>query len=153
MDFEVHCMFILTTELSLFNYDKVKSVLQSVTPFSRIQLSLVCVFDTPQNVHPDQPTHWCSCPVRGSDAMFLNTSTYLTQQMTSQTSCSRHQKGASKKTARKRKQSSLLLTPVQIRLSILNNWRKAVLDTGYVGIANNCYRQNHTTACGSDEHN
>ena len=32
MDFEVHCMFILPTELSLLNYDKVKSVLQSVTP-------------------------------------------------------------------------------------------------------------------------
>ena len=32
MDFEVHCMFILPTELSLFNYDKVKTVLQSVTP-------------------------------------------------------------------------------------------------------------------------
>ena len=34
MDFEVHCMFILPTELSLFNYDKVKTVLQWVTPLS-----------------------------------------------------------------------------------------------------------------------
>ena len=34
MNFEVHCMFILPTKLSLFNYDKVKSVLQSVTPLS-----------------------------------------------------------------------------------------------------------------------
>ena len=25
MDFDIHCMFILPTELSLFNYDKVKS--------------------------------------------------------------------------------------------------------------------------------
>ena len=32
MDFEVHCMSILPTELSLFNYDKVKSVLQSMSP-------------------------------------------------------------------------------------------------------------------------
>ena len=39
MDFEVHCMFILPTELSLFNYDKVKSVLQSITP-----LRLHCQF-------------------------------------------------------------------------------------------------------------
>ena len=34
MDFEVHCMFILRTELSLFNYEKVKTVLQSVTPLT-----------------------------------------------------------------------------------------------------------------------
>ena len=33
MDFEVHCMSILPTELSLFNCDKVKSVLQSIAPF------------------------------------------------------------------------------------------------------------------------
>ena len=32
MDFEVHCMSILHTKLSFFNYDKVKSVLQSITP-------------------------------------------------------------------------------------------------------------------------
>ena len=32
MDFEVHCMSILPTELSLFNYDKVNSVLHSMTP-------------------------------------------------------------------------------------------------------------------------
>ena len=47
MDFEVHCMFILPTELSLFNYDKVKSVLQSVTPLSRderITLSQAALF-------------------------------------------------------------------------------------------------------------
>ena len=34
MDFEVHCMSILPTELSLFNYDRVKSVLQSMTPLN-----------------------------------------------------------------------------------------------------------------------
>ena len=39
MDFEVHCMFILPTELSLFNYDKVKSVLQSLTP---LNYNLMC---------------------------------------------------------------------------------------------------------------
>ena len=32
MDFDIHGMFILPTELSLFNYDKVKSVLQSIAP-------------------------------------------------------------------------------------------------------------------------
>ena len=37
MDFEVHCMFILPTELSLFNYDKVKTVLQSVTPLKGVK--------------------------------------------------------------------------------------------------------------------
>ena len=42
MDFEVHCMFILPTELSLFNYDKVKSVLQSVTPLIPLEY-LTCV--------------------------------------------------------------------------------------------------------------
>ena len=39
MDFEVHCKFILPTELSLFNYDKVKSVLQSVTPLSTLNFN------------------------------------------------------------------------------------------------------------------
>ena len=34
MGLEVHCMSILPTELSLFNYDKVKSVLHSMTPLS-----------------------------------------------------------------------------------------------------------------------
>ena len=38
MDFEVHCMSILPTELSLFNYDKVNSVLQSMTPLSLIKV-------------------------------------------------------------------------------------------------------------------
>ena len=33
MGLEVHCMSILPTKLSLFNYDKVNSVLQSMTPF------------------------------------------------------------------------------------------------------------------------
>ena len=32
MDFEVHCMSILHIKLSFFNCDKVKSVLQSITP-------------------------------------------------------------------------------------------------------------------------
>ena len=32
MDFEVHCMSILHTKLSFFNYDKVQSGLQSMTP-------------------------------------------------------------------------------------------------------------------------
>ena len=36
MDFEVHCMFILPTELSLFNYDKVKTGLQSLTPLNNM---------------------------------------------------------------------------------------------------------------------
>ena len=36
MDFEVHCMFILATELSFFNYAKVKSVLQTVTPLNNV---------------------------------------------------------------------------------------------------------------------
>ena len=36
MDFDIHCMFILPTELSLFNYDKVKSVLQSIAPLRNI---------------------------------------------------------------------------------------------------------------------
>lgn len=40
MDFEVHCMFILPTELSLFNYDKVKTVLQSVTPLRWFQAAI-----------------------------------------------------------------------------------------------------------------
>ena len=44
MDFEVHCMFILPTELSLFIYDKVKSVLQSVTPLIIIGNVLVFIF-------------------------------------------------------------------------------------------------------------
>ena len=35
MDFEVHCMFILPTELSLFNCDKVNSVLQSSAPLTK----------------------------------------------------------------------------------------------------------------------
>ena len=34
MDFDIHCMFILPTELSLFNYDKVKLVLQSIAPLT-----------------------------------------------------------------------------------------------------------------------
>ena len=37
MDFEVHCMFILPTELSLFKYDKVKSGLQSITPLNKVR--------------------------------------------------------------------------------------------------------------------
>ena len=40
MDFEVHCMFILPTELSLFNYEKVTSGLQSINPLRKICLSL-----------------------------------------------------------------------------------------------------------------
>ena len=36
MDFEIHCMFILPTELSFFNYDKVKSVSQSIAPLKQI---------------------------------------------------------------------------------------------------------------------
>ena len=36
MDFEVHCMSILHTKLSFFNYDKVKSVLQSITPLRHL---------------------------------------------------------------------------------------------------------------------
>ena len=34
MEFELHCMSILHTKLSFFNYDKVKSVLQSITPLT-----------------------------------------------------------------------------------------------------------------------
>ena len=34
MDFEVHCMSTLLTKLSFFDYDKVKTVLKSVTPLS-----------------------------------------------------------------------------------------------------------------------
>ena len=34
MDFDVHCMYILPTELPLFNCDKVNSVLHSMTPFN-----------------------------------------------------------------------------------------------------------------------
>ena len=41
MDFEVHCMFILPTELSLFNYEKVKTVLQSVTPLKAPEMRTV----------------------------------------------------------------------------------------------------------------
>ena len=38
MDFEVHCISILPTELSLFNYDKVKLVLQSMTTLNLVTL-------------------------------------------------------------------------------------------------------------------
>ena len=40
MDFEVHYMSILPTKLSLFNYDEVKSVLQSMTPLRFIYIYL-----------------------------------------------------------------------------------------------------------------
>ena len=36
MDFEVHCMSTLHTKLSFFDYDKLKTVLQSVTPLSHM---------------------------------------------------------------------------------------------------------------------
>ena len=39
MDFEVHCMSILHTKLSFFNYDKVKSVLQSIAPLRGAEFS------------------------------------------------------------------------------------------------------------------
>ena len=52
MDFEVHCMSILPTELLLFNYDKVNSVLQTMTPLNKqamaglssTMLLLSCIF-------------------------------------------------------------------------------------------------------------
>ena len=40
MDFDTHCMFILPTELSLFNYDKVKSVLQSIAPLITVKKNI-----------------------------------------------------------------------------------------------------------------
>ena len=46
MDFEVHCMFILPTELSLFNYDRVKSGLQSITPLTKNGLTLSTIDQT-----------------------------------------------------------------------------------------------------------
>ena len=56
MNFEVDCMSILPTELSLFNYDKVNSVLQSITPLNGPSfsqglfeiLSKTVPFDNPQ---------------------------------------------------------------------------------------------------------
>ena len=38
MDFEVHCMSILPTELSLFNCEKVHSVLQYMTPLNKLPM-------------------------------------------------------------------------------------------------------------------
>ena len=40
MDFEVHCTTILPPELSLFNCDKVNSVLQSMTPLRALSSKL-----------------------------------------------------------------------------------------------------------------
>ena len=51
MDFEVHFMSILHTELSLFNYDKVTLVLQSMTPLRAMGMAETPKLNNNRDVH------------------------------------------------------------------------------------------------------
>ena len=67
MDFDIHCMFILPTELLLFNYDKVKSVLQSIAPLI-VQCNDNILTTVQQNVVKHQTRIFIKtfvCPVSG----------------------------------------------------------------------------------------
>ena len=53
MDFEVHCMSILHTKLLFFNYDKVNSVLQSITPLKCLHdIQLFSNYSASSNIQP-----------------------------------------------------------------------------------------------------
>ena len=72
MDFEVHCMSILPTELSLFNCDKVNSVLQSTVPLTiqttikNLNFDRKPIFDLfwfiANNEWPRHPMGYCKLP-------------------------------------------------------------------------------------------